>query len=170
MEFDLSDYITPVVAMWFFFAFLDFNLWENLIESLRKKSTTQIVRALLIVVYTFIKIVEFILFVQMIRTSPRSDFGFWFSIFFPTIAFYPLFGRLLYGIYRAVRRNAFKIKSLRIYKKYRILIPSIQFVYSFAYSSIIGILASAAIFFVTYYIDLSFPKPKKVKSKRYKTV
>ena len=163
---DLSEMFSPYVLLWLFFGYLEFSIWMQIIKSVRKTKSKQLFRIVLFIIFIFLAIIEFFTFNHVIRNSERYDFGFWLSVFFPTILYYVILGRFIYGIYRSLRHKFLRNKSLRAFKKYHFCIPLIELTFAFAYSSFIGIIASIISFAATYFVDMSIPKRKKIRKQR----
>lgn len=167
---DINDFLSPYALLWLFFGYLELAIWMQIIKSVRKTKAKQLFRVILFAIFIFLAIIEFFAFNQVIRNSERFDFGFWFSVFFPTIIFYVILGRLIYGIYRSLRHKFLRNKSLRVFKKYHFCVPLIELTFSFAYSSPIGIVASVINLVATYIVDMSIKKKKKKVKKQRKQV
>ncbi|KAK8866490.1 hypothetical protein M9Y10_009454 [Tritrichomonas musculus] len=163
---DPSEFLSPFLLLWLFFGYLELSIWMQIITSVRKTKSKQSIRITLFCIFVFLSFIEFLTFNQIIRTSQRYDFGFWLSIFFPTIFVYFVIGRLIYGIYRSLRHKFLRNRSLRTFKKYHLCIPLIELTFSFAYSSFVGIFTSIINFVAIYYVDRSIPKRKKVRKQR----
>ena len=163
---EINDIFSPYSLLWFFFGYLELSIWMQVIKSVRKTKAKQQFRLIFFAIFIFLAIIEFFAFNQILRNCERYDFGFWLSIFLPTICFYVLFGRLIYGVYRSLRHKFLRNKSLRTFKKYHFCVPLIEMTFAFAYSSIIGIVASIINLTATYFVDMSIPKRKKIRKQR----
>lgn len=163
---DFLDYFNIWQAFWFLFGYLEYELWLHLIKLVRRKRVPLYTTIFIFAILLFLMFVEFITYTQFLRVSPRSDFGFWWSIFFPTVAHYIFLGYLIYGVYRSFRHKFLRLKSFRVFKKYHKYVPLIELTYAFAYSSYLGIAASCINYGVTYYVDRTIQVSKKVKKSR----
>lgn len=110
-------------------------------------------------------LIELIIFVYTVRSSPIFDFGFEISIFAPTIAFYSLLPFGVVSTLKTITNSIFTLNGHHHFKIVLFLISLYHIVVSLAYSSPSGLLISAVNLFVNLLILATSPKISlKIKS------
>ena len=156
----------------FFFAssYFKFTIWQLFVylTKKRKKNTLkQLLMLFLLIVFSFL---EFCLFNQILRKTRYDKFSFFFSILIPLIIFYFCLYKVLRGVVRSLKKGPLRLRSAKLFCKYQKYFSGIFLSHAYAYSSVIGIVLSILSFIESYFMEKTFPKPKKVIKKNLKDV
>ncbi|OHT15486.1 hypothetical protein TRFO_02790 [Tritrichomonas foetus] len=163
-ELTKQDYF-PWIAMWFVLIIFESFIWKYIVNSIRQKIEYQ---DIIIGIFVFAATtgIELLIFVQVLGMLPYGEYGFYPTVFAPTVAFYFLLVILLFGIIKSALCGFLTMKSLRCFKNYLPIIPLFKFCFSLAYSVPPAALFSMFHFIISLSLVLSFPKAKKRAPKK----
>lgn len=161
------------VLGWIFAAVVGLLFWGFMIPEMRQNKRIA-ARITLVVLFGLLTAVEFCCFVQLLRVSPYSRYGFMASIMLPCLLFYGNLFIFVKGVKLAIERvlkgRRFNpILGFGVYINYMWCIPVAELSFAMAYSCTFGVVLSsfkAALTGIQYYIYCSFKKGTRSKKKK----
>jgi ABC-type multidrug transport system permease subunit len=164
------DYFSPWLLAWVVLSFFSVYFWDFIVREL-PRNKTWVGRLSQLLVFLLISLVSFLCFVQTLRASPYTDFGFYLSIMGPVVVFYATFSIFGLGVVRTIAKviskRAAARRALRDFLRFHYCVPLMQLAFAAAHSCWFGLALSAVGVGQVVYESWSFP-PGRRRSQREK--
>jgi hypothetical protein len=152
--------------LWFVFLLFGGTLWDRILHSLPRIESS-IIRFFFFLSYPFCIFLALVCFALGLRTSPYSDFGFYFSIAIPSVTFWIALSLFVVGFVKTafvilpISRKRFRIRSaLRGFWPYTVAVLPMHLAFAAAYSCRIGRVVACAVVGEIWYQHYVIPEKK----------